>query len=144
MDAVIRLFRVRDIIYEESRRRIKQEYGLTRAEFEVIVTLRTVHPPYQLTPTQLQKSLLITPGGMTKVLHNLEDRKLISRSKDTVDGRSHTVRLTAAGVSLAERVLPYVIDGYAEQLTAGLTDKQVDQLSSLLKRLLAKLEPPKL
>ncbi len=141
VDAVIRLFRVRDIIYEESRQRVKKEFGLTRAEFEVIVTLRTVHPPYQLTPTQLQKSLLITPGGMTKVLHNLESRKLISRSRDTGDGRSLSVRLTQKGVALAEKVLPLVIEGYAEQLSEGLTVKQIEQLSSLLKRLLAALEP---
>lgn len=141
-EMMIRLYRVRDIIYENSRRRVKRDFGLTRAEFEVVVTLRTVPPPHRLTPTQLQKSLLITPGGISKVLNNLEARGLISRSRDTGDGRSRSVRLTAEGVALAETMLPKVIEDYRQQLSAGLDASQMRELSKLLRAALKGLEPP--
>jgi hypothetical protein len=47
---VIRLFRARDIIYNHSRVKVKKEFNLTPAEFEVIATLRTLNPPFRMTP----------------------------------------------------------------------------------------------
>jgi DNA-binding MarR family transcriptional regulator len=140
-DLMIRLYRVRDIIYDTSRRRVKREFHLTPAEYEVIVTLRTVAPPYRLTPTQLRKSLLISPGGITKVLNNLEERNLIARGRDSGDGRSRTVKLTAKGVELAETAVQDVFDNYREQFAAGLDAEQTRELNKLLRALLKALEP---
>ncbi|HIL95017.1 MAG TPA: MarR family transcriptional regulator, partial [Pseudomonadales bacterium] len=117
------------------------EFNLTPAEFEVIATLRTLEPPYRLTPTDLRQALLITPGGITKVLNNLETRKLISRHKNNNDGRSTAVQLTKTGIELAEKVLPTVLDDYAEQLKKGLNKNELDQTAMLLKSLLRALEP---
>ena len=143
-DLMIRLYRVRDLVYEYSRRHVKQEFGLTRAEFEVVVTMRTVEAPYRLTPTQLQKALLITPGGITKVLHNLERRGLITRSRDSSDGRTRAVKLTPKGIELAEAVLPMVLEDCKQQLSLGLDAAQMRELSKLLRAALKGLEgPPK-
>lgn len=138
---VIRLFRIRDIIYKQSRVRIKKEFNLTRAEFEVIATLRTLEPPFRMTPTNLLQTLLITPGGITKVLNNLEARKLISRHKSEADGRSTAVQLTKPGIKLAEKVLPSVMEDYASFLAKGLDKKQIDEMALLLKSMLRALEP---
>ncbi len=138
---VIRLFRVRDIIYEHSRVKVKTEFNLTPAEFEVIATLRTLEPPYRMTPTNLRQALLITPGGITKVLNNLESRKLISRHKSADDGRSTAVQLTNDGITLAEKVLPAVIEDYTDLLTQGLDKGQIEDMALLLKSMLRALEP---
>lgn len=138
---VIRLFRVRDIIYEHSRIKIKSEFNLTPAEFEVIATLRTLEPPYRMTPTNLRQALLITPGGITKVLNNLAARDLISRHKSTDDGRSTAVQLTPSGIKMAEEVLPAVIEDYADLLTKGLDKGQINEMALLLKSMLKALEP---
>lgn len=138
---VIRLFRVRDIIYEHSRIKVKSEFNLTPAEFEVIATLRTLEPPYRMTPTNLRQALLITPGGITKVLNNLAARDLISRHKSADDGRSTAVQLTSPGIKLAEEVLPAVIEDYADLLTQGLDKNQISEMALLLKSMLKALEP---
>ena len=137
---VIRLFRARDIIYKHSRIKVKKEFNLTPAEFEVIATLRTLEPPFRMTPTNLRQALLITPGGITKVLNNLETRKLISRHKSADDGRSTAVQLSDKGIELAENVLPAVIDDYADLLAKGLDKTQLDELAMLLKSILKALE----
>jgi DNA-binding MarR family transcriptional regulator len=141
-DLMIRLYRVRDIIHATSRRRVKREFGLTQAEYEVIVTLRTVEPPYCLTPTQLHRSFLITPGGVTKVLNNLQARGLITRSRLTADGRSRSVKLTPKGIALAEKMLPQVLEDYRQLLSAGLGAAEMRQLSKLLGAALKVLEAP--
>ncbi|MBT3989856.1 MAG: MarR family transcriptional regulator [Rhodospirillaceae bacterium] len=138
---VIRLFRIRDIIYENSRIKVKREFDLTPAEFEVIATLRTLEPPFKLTPTELREATLITPGGITKVLNNLETRNLISRHKSANDKRSMSVKLTKKGITLAEKVLPAVLEDYGQQLSKGLNKKQIDETAILLKSLLRALEP---
>ena len=93
-----------------------------------------------MTPTNLRQALLITPGGITKVLNNLETRKLISRHKSTDDGRSTAVQLTNKGIKLAENVLPAVMEDYADLLVKGLDKTQLDELAVLLKSMLKALE----
>lgn len=140
-DLVVRLFRLRDLIHESSRARAKKAFNLTPAEFEVLVTLRTMAPPHQLTPTKLRKSMLITPGGLTKVIRNLESRGLVVRSQSRSDRRSWLTKLTPAGRKLAESALPLVLNDYEEQISKGLDASQMKQLSELLKRALHGLEP---
>lgn len=138
---VIRLFRARDIIYNHSRVKVKKEFNLTPAEFEVIATLRTLNPPFRMTPTNLRQALLITPGGITKVINNLGARNLITRHKSEEDGRSTSVQLTDLGIQLAEQVLPAVTQEYVALLTKGLDKNQIGEMAILLKSMLKALEP---
>lgn len=139
-DLVVRLFRLRDLIHHSSRREVKQRFGLTPAEFEVIVTLRTLPPPYALRPTELRRSMLITPGGLTKVMRNLEEAGLVTRRPSGRDGRSWLLELTEKGISLAQRVLPVALENYARHIDRGLTAKEVRQLARLLEKALTSLE----
>ena len=139
-DLVVRLFRLRDLIYDSSRARAKAAFNLTAAEFEALVTLRTMAPPHELTPTMLRKSMLITPGGLTKVIRNLEASGLVVRRKSPVDGRSWLTRLTPVGKRLAESALPLVLDDYEAQISKGLAAEELEHLSSLLERALRGME----
>ncbi|MDP3124759.1 MAG: MarR family transcriptional regulator, partial [Thiobacillus sp.] len=71
--------------------------GLAPAEFDVLATLRNAPAPHELTPTQLQDSLLITSGGLTKVMLQLETRNLVIRSRHQTDQRVKPIKLTPAG-----------------------------------------------
>ncbi|WP_172292041.1 MarR family winged helix-turn-helix transcriptional regulator [Pseudoruegeria sp. HB172150] len=137
---VIRLFRMRDLIHDSSRREVKERFGLTRAEFEVVVTLRTLPPPHALTPTELRQSMLITPGGLTKVMRNLDANGLVRRRPSEHDRRSSLIELTEEGVALAEQVLPLALDNYARHIAQGLTPKESERLSELLAKALRSLE----
>lgn len=139
-DLVTRLFRLRDLVHEASRREIKERFGLTQAEFEVIVTLRASKPPYCLTPTELRQSMFITPGGLTKVMRNLDVGGLVLRRPSGNDGRSWLIQLTDKGIRLAEEILPVVQDGYTCYIGAGLKPKEAKQLSGLLAKALHGLE----
>ena len=64
----IALFGMLARVYLISRRYINgtlEEFGLTREMFDVLATLRRSGPPYQLTPTQPSRSLVLTGPGMT-------------------------------------------------------------------------------
>lgn len=111
------------------------ERGLTQAEFDVLATLRKAAPPFELTPTELQKAVVITSGGLTKVLYQLEARKLIGRSIDAADRRSKRVRLTRAGRTAIEGAMKNVLAAH-ERWLAALSARERMQLTGLLRKVL--------
>jgi DNA-binding MarR family transcriptional regulator len=136
---LVRLFRFSSAILENAKRQIAP-HQLTFTEFEILVSLRGVAPPYQLAPTDLYDTILISSGGLTKVLHALERRKLIARGEDRTDRRSKPVRLTAKGCALAERAMADVLRSDSKLVARGLSATEVENLTRLLRKLLASLE----
>jgi len=133
------LIRFNDIVIE-STAAIITEYGLTRAAFEVLVTLRSLPEPRQLTPTDLYRSLLITSGGMTKVLKQLEKDGLIERLTNNDDQRSKLVRLTKTGADCAERSMAAVSKNDKKILSRALSPVQISQFGNILLDALKNLE----
>ncbi len=78
-------------------------YELERGEFDVLATLQRAGAPYQLTPTTLCASLMVSSGGLTYRLKRLEKAGWIERVKSKEDGRSLIVALTDAGYDLTRR-----------------------------------------
>lgn len=56
-----------------------------------------MRPPHELTPSQLQDSVMITSGGLTKVMQQLEARNLVTRTLQQGGQRISPVRLTQSG-----------------------------------------------
>ncbi|MBL4693280.1 MAG: MarR family transcriptional regulator [Magnetovibrio sp.] len=133
------LIRLNDIVVESTTRAIA-EYGLTQAAFEVLVTLRSLPEPQQLTPTDLYRFILITSGGMTKVLKQLEMHGLIERLINKDDQRSKFVRLTEAGGICAERSMEAVSKNDKKILSQALSPSQISQLGNILLHALNNLE----
>ncbi len=81
------------------------EFGLTEAEYDVIVALRRSGAPYQLKANELASALFLSTGGTSNVVNRLESAGLVRRENHPTDGRSTLVVLTAAGRTLAERAV---------------------------------------
>ncbi|WP_226911389.1 MarR family winged helix-turn-helix transcriptional regulator [Gallaecimonas mangrovi] len=56
-----------------------QKFALQPAEFEVLATLRSVGGEHCLSPTELYRLMLVSSGGMTKILNRMANKGLISR-----------------------------------------------------------------
>jgi DNA-binding MarR family transcriptional regulator len=110
------------------------EYNLQKGEFDVMATLRRAGEPYQLTPTVLHQSLLLTSGAMTSRLDRLEKANLILRQPSPTDRRSVQVQLTLAGLELINQILPLHIANEQEALSELSSDEQ-QQLGVLLDKL---------
>ncbi|WP_059013305.1 MarR family winged helix-turn-helix transcriptional regulator [Streptomyces specialis] len=83
-------------------RSVLPEYGLTPAEFDVLVALRRCGTPYRLRPNELSSALLLSTGGTSNIVNRLTGRGLVQREDDPADGRGTLIRLTAEGRRLAE------------------------------------------
>ena len=136
---MMRVFRVGSIIHANAVRHAAT-LGLTFAEFEVLVTLRGMPAPNELVPTELYGAVLMSSGGLTKVLRGLEKRGLIARGEGKADRRSKPVRLTAKGRALAERAMLDLLESDRKLIMSGLSDSEVERMTKLLRKLLNALE----
>jgi DNA-binding MarR family transcriptional regulator len=115
------------------------EHDLTRADWDVLASLRRIGPPYRLSPTVLYRGLMRSSAGMTHRLARLEKRQLIRRIDDPDDRRGLLVVLTPRGRRLVDRLAAGHLDN-ERMLLAGLSAAEQDQLTELLRRLLGSLE----
>ena len=115
---------------QASRALVKHELTLT--EFEVLAALRS-SAPHSLLPTELYDALLISSGGLTKVLKSLEIRGLVERSVEVEDRRRRPVSLTKKGVRLVETAMTDVIASDRSGIArSGLSDDQIELLIQLV------------
>ena len=114
-------------------------FGLDRGEFDVIGTLRRAGPPYQLTPTEMYTTLMLSSGGLTHRLGRLEKAGLIRREKSDRDGRSVVVTLLPPGIALAEQAFRADMANELSALQALNSDER-NSLAALLRKLLHSIE----
>jgi DNA-binding MarR family transcriptional regulator len=113
-------------------------HGLDAPSFDVLAALRRAGEPYQLTPTALMRTALVTSGAITQRLDRLEERGLITRTRSEADGRAVVVTLTPAGRDALDAALPDHLET-ERGLLDGLSAPELEQLAGLLRRLLVSL-----
>jgi DNA-binding MarR family transcriptional regulator len=112
-----------------------REHGLSTWAFYVLAALNRAGPPYQLTPTQLYRSLLVSSGLMTSRIARLEQAGLVTRVPDPTDGRSVLVALTPKGRDLVNAVIEQHNRNEAAMLSP-LSPAERNQLAASLRKLL--------
>ena len=113
-------------------------HGLDIPSFDVLAALRRAGPPYQLTPTELMRTALVTSGAITQRLDRLEEKGLITRERSDADGRAVGVTLTHAGRAALDAALPDHLET-ERRLLEGLPTADRERLADLLRRLLVAL-----
>ncbi|SOC90299.1 DNA-binding transcriptional regulator, MarR family [Rhizobium sp. AN5] len=111
------------------------EHGLQSGEFDVLATLRRSGAPYELTPTRLYESAMLSSGGMTARIDRLEREGLVERRRHPTDRRGVLVALTPIGVSLIDKMLAQHVENERIAL-AGLTVAEQQQFNALSIKLL--------
>jgi len=114
-------------------------YSVTSGEFEVLTALRRAGVPYQLSPTELSRAMLLSPGAVTNRLDRLEQAGLVRRTNDPADRRSTIVMLTQQGVVLIEEAIGAHFAN-EHRLLESLTAAEQAQLVVLLRKLLLSFE----
>ncbi|MFD1657689.1 MarR family winged helix-turn-helix transcriptional regulator [Streptomyces caeni] len=111
--------------------------GLTRAEFDVLGTLRRTG--HELTPGEIVRETFSSGAAVTKRIKQLTERGLVERRGDARDRRVAHVRLTDAGRDLVDGVLPEQL-AYESAVLSGLEGGRQCELAALLGELLVQLE----
>jgi DNA-binding MarR family transcriptional regulator len=110
--------------------------GLSVVEFDVLATLRRSPPPHVLTPSEIQHLMLISSGGLTKVLMELERKGFVSRTCHECDRRIKPVILTESALPLLDGIMRELESEFKDWVNKSLTTEEVDQLTNFLMRLI--------
>lgn len=116
-----------------------RQYGLSRANWDVLTALRRAGSPFRLSPTELYRSVLRSSGAMTRRIDYLEDAGLVTRVADPEDRRGVLVELTSDGQTLVDDLAEAHLDN-ERSLIDSLTSAEQETLAVLLKTLLLNFE----
>jgi DNA-binding MarR family transcriptional regulator len=132
-----RLFRTASLADAELSDAIA-EYDLQPGWFDLLAALRRSGSPFELTPTRLLRSTLLSSGGMTKRLDRMAEAGLVERRPDPSDRRGTLVALTARGKAVVdEAVVTHLAN--EEHILRSLSPTQRRALDDLLRVLLTDL-----
>ena len=115
------------------------EYGLNPGEFDVLATLRRNGKPYQLTPTELYNSMMVSSGTMTNRIDKLEKMGLVERLADVRDRRGTLISLTDKGLEIIEKAVEAHVEN-GHRLLSDLKKSEREDLAGLMRQLLVSLE----
>lgn len=104
------------------------------AWFEVLATLDRA-PEQRLKMGELAEALVITRGGLTKLVDRLIKAGLLERTFCETDRRVSYATLLPAGVELLEEMRPVVRGELAVAFSANLSAEQAEELRATLERI---------
>ena len=114
-------------------------YGLTAADFGVIITLRRAGDPYTMPQARLMDALGLTSGTVSVRLDRLVKSGVVTRETDPANARVSLITLTDKGLQLFNEVAPVHLANEDRLLSALGADERL-LLADLLRRLLADFE----
>lgn len=137
---VTRLARVRTHLDVEVSALFKR-YGLSPADFQVIVALRRSGAPFRMPQARLMTQLSLTSGTVSVRVDRLAKTGVVVRESDPADSRVARVRLTDKGLSLFDEIAPAHLAN-EDRLLSALSSDDRTVLAELLRKLLTSLERP--
>jgi len=120
---------------------VLEKFRLSAAEFDVLATLRNAPAPHQMTPAEIQYQVVITSGGLTKVMLQLAERGLVDRSQSQDDLRVKPVRLSATGCQTIEEGMQAMLEANGQWIRGALAAEEITQLSQLLRKIVEAEQP---
>jgi DNA-binding MarR family transcriptional regulator len=115
------------------------DFGLNVGEFDVLATLRRSGEPYQLSPTELFNTLMVSSGTMTHRVDRLEQADLVKRTPDPGDRRGMLIQLTDKGFNVIEKAIEAHVAN-EHHLLSVLEESERKALAQLLRKLLISFE----
>src|SRR4051812_5685100 len=104
--------------------------------YEVLATLADA-PERRLRMGDLAEALVITRGGLTKLVDRLIKARLLERTFCETDRRVSYATLLPAGSEMLEEMRPVVIDELRSSFAARLSEDEADELRAGLERVRA-------
>ncbi|MYH71029.1 MAG: MarR family transcriptional regulator [Acidimicrobiia bacterium] len=94
-----------DRLFEQYMAEFLRPHGLTLGLFDVMAALRRSGEPFQAKPSELAAMTMLTSGGMTGRVDQLEKLNLVRRVPDPDDRRVMMAQLSPEGRDLIDQLM---------------------------------------
>lgn len=127
-----------DRLFEQSMAEFLRPHGLTLGLFDVLAALRRNGEPFQAKPSELAAMTMLTSGGMTGRVDQLEKLNLVRRVPDPDDRRVMMAQLSPEGRELIDQLMGEHLERERTRLE-WLHDGESEDFAGYLRRLEASL-----
>ena len=117
------------------------EHDLPLPSYDVLVQL-SESPDRRLRMTELADRVLLSRSGLTRLVDRLAREGLVERQSCPSDARGTLAVLTETGLQRLQDAWPTHLRGVAEHVTGKLTAEEVEQLTTLLGKLVVEGNGP--
>jgi DNA-binding MarR family transcriptional regulator len=114
--------------------RLRRSHGLTLNDYEVLLHLSWA-PDHRMRPVDLAQGVLLTQGGITRLLDGLERAGLIERVGCCDDARVKYAQLTDAGRDRVTKAAARHVDDVRALFGDRFSGEELATFVSLLERL---------
>jgi len=132
----LRLLTCANMIEGEVRERLRTEFDITIARFDLLAQLHRANEA--LTMGELSRRLMVTNGNVTALIDRLVDENLVARRADPDDRRAQIIDLTPGG-RRAFAKMSQTHAGWIAGMFDGIDRKSLKALYGNLARLKASL-----
>jgi DNA-binding MarR family transcriptional regulator len=135
IEAFVRLVRASVAVTRELSAELSADHDLTLNEYEALLLLARA-PDSRMRRVDLASTLLLTAGGVTRLLEGLERRGYVAREESPTDRRVSYAVLTQAGRDKLREADKSHTRQIRELMGAHYDDDELAELAALLDRLL--------
>jgi DNA-binding MarR family transcriptional regulator len=129
------------LLARELDRGLQSDYGISKAEFSVLVTLHQA-PGGRMRVGELAESLAWEKSRVSHQLTRMENRELVDRTDNEPGGRRIGIGLTAKGHSAAQNAILGHADNIRRYFFEALTPEQAAALHAWSQQVVDRIKPP--
>ena len=132
------IFLIRKLMHgaELYTKELNKKYAITSAQLNCLLALHENGP---LRPSQIARHMMVNSSTVTGVIDRLEQKKLVSRQRNSPDRRIINIQLTPSGKKLAEVAPPPIQQRVFDRLQE-LSPKELNQIILSLTKLTKMLD----
>lgn len=105
-----------------------KQFDLTAAQFDVLVQIQVYQP---LTQSELAEKVIVTQGGISRMLARLEKEGYILRKQDW---KTKSISLTEKGEAILQKAMPAQLKFQSSFFNEVLTEEETKILYTLITR----------
>ena len=113
---------------------LREKHDLALVDFEAMIRLGR-SPEHQMSMTALAEQMVLTSGGVTRLIDRLAKDGLVERVSCPSDRRVHWARLTSAGVDTVSTALASHLDDLDQHYFSQMSAEEDRVLPNVLDRL---------
>ncbi|MGE0154544.1 MAG: MarR family winged helix-turn-helix transcriptional regulator [Reyranellaceae bacterium] len=115
---------------------VARRHGITLQMWRVLAAL---HHQDGQSVGSLARTTSIEISTLSRLLDQMQKKRLLLRRRDSADQRSVAIHRSAAGEAITRRLIPVALD-YEARALAGLAAAEAKRLKTLLRRVYANLD----
>jgi DNA-binding MarR family transcriptional regulator len=132
-ETLLNIFVTATLLIKETQRLLKP-FGLTDAQFDVLMMLGTQSENGTLNQTELSAMLLVNRSNITGLIDRMEHAGWVRRLSDNEDRRVNLIGMTEEGKALLEKAKTVYITR-VDEITSILSKEEQHRLCETLERI---------